>query len=483
MLNNKNLKRLESLITNNTLLVILIIALGITLRIYTIDDRSLWFDELHSIIPTEPSGTMLSVIEYSKGDQPPLFFILLHLWYKVFPYDETSGRLFSAIIGVLGIAAMYFLGKEIKGPAFGLLSSLVTSINIFHLYYSQELRFYSLLFLLTTVSFFMFIKLIKVPSVKNQFFFSVISILLLYTHYYGMVVVFSQAIIFIFICLIYKKGISFFLKGLLCSLIVLLAFSPWIPVILNDNKITSFWIQDPGPLFFLGYFERYFNGWWALSFKYVLSGLLWGLLLYYLWTVIQHVKEKGLQDDLIIPIIIFGWSVLTLLIPYVYSVYRIPMMIDRYTIITLPALILMISMGFFCLKNRYLRIIIILIFLVCTFRVHYRYYRKFKKPQFRELAYSIITENTNHYPVVADWAWHFNYFFRKYNAGYEVQLRHTINFNEWLKDKEYFWVIYPEHLNETQSALIDSSFVVEKTLIFHQAQAHLYKMKRQDVLH
>ncbi len=466
--------------SKRTLIFLLVIlAIGLTLRLYRIDRQGLWYDELHSIIPTSPTNSLVSVIEYCKDDQPPAFFLMLYFWYNVFPYNEASGKVLCAIIGVLGIVSMYFLGKEVGGRNVGLAVSFLTAGNIFHVYYSQELRFYGLLFLMTCLSFLFFIRFIKLPIIRNQLIFSITTALLLYTHYFGLVVILTQAIIFMIIGLVNRRGVKFFLKGLACAAFVLLAFLPWIPIIMNDLQIKSFWIEDPGPLFIIDYFRSYFSGWWGLSFKYILNGTLFLVLLYYFWTLAYRAKKK--QSIEIDHFVLIGWGVLTLLIPYLYTVYRMPMLVDRYTIITLPVILLMIAIGWVYIKNVYIKILIILIFVISDFRVHYRYYTKYKKSEWRELAFQIIQENKNSYPVLSQYPWHFNYFFKKFNAGFEVQ--HMLNLSEpnWVKNKEKIWIIQPqEHTYGGQLEMLNASFQLEKELKYPNTNANavLYTRKQ-----
>lgn len=461
------------------ILLLAILAVGFSLRLYRIDRQGLWYDELHSIIPTDPSNSLVSVIEYCKNDQPPAYFLMLYSWYKLFPYNEASGKVLGAIIGVLGIITMYFLGKEVGGRDVGLAVSFLTAGNIYHVYYSQELRFYGLLFLMTCLSFLFFIRFIKSPIIRNQLFFAITTALLLYTHYFGLVVALTQAIIFMIIGLVYRRDAKFFLKGLTCAIIVFLAFLPWIPTIMNDLQVQSFWITDPGPLFFIEYFRFYFTGWWGLSFKDILNWTFFLVLLYYFWTLVYKAKKS--QSIEIDHLVLIGWGVLTLLIPYLYTVYRMPMLVDRYTIITLPAILLMIAIGWVYVKSVYLRILLVLIFVVSDLRIHYRYFTKYKKSEYRELAFHIVQENKISYPVLSQYPWHFNYFFKKYNAGYEVQHILKLNESDWVSNKQKIWIIAPQaHLFGGQAEMLNASFQVEKELQHFDVNAVLYARKQPD---
>src|SRR5688572_14090497 len=123
-------------LTRSAILLILsvITLIGFVLRIYHLDFQSLWFDELHSIVPTDPANSLSSIIEYCKRDQPPGYFILLHYFLSAFGYNEVVGRSASVLLGVLAIPVMYFFGKEIKGQGVGIAAALLTSLNYMHIY-------------------------------------------------------------------------------------------------------------------------------------------------------------------------------------------------------------------------------------------------------------------------------------------------------------------------------------------------------------
>jgi len=109
-----------------------IIAISAAMRLYRIDYQSLWVDELFSIVETEPHNSLASVIEYAKGDQPPLFFIYIHYAFKAFGYSESVGRIACALVGLISIIAIYFLVKEVQSQSAGLFAALITGFNYFH---------------------------------------------------------------------------------------------------------------------------------------------------------------------------------------------------------------------------------------------------------------------------------------------------------------------------------------------------------------
>jgi uncharacterized membrane protein len=450
-----------------------ILLVGTFLRLYRLDEQSLWFDELHSIIPTAPDSDWYSIIQYSKSDQPPLFFLLLHFWYKILPYSELSGKIFCAFLGVLGVVAMYFLGKQASNSSLGLASAFITSVNLFHIYYSQELRFYSLLFLLTCISFIYFLRLIENTTLRNQIVFCTASTLLLYTHYFAIVVVMTQALIFLLVYLFERKGIKFLGNGFLCAVTTFLFFLPWLSTVVKDSGISKFWIRDEGLAFFPETFMRYFNGWWGLAFKVHFT---WLLFFVFLAGLLSIVKNTAKAHD---RITILGWLLLTLVIPYLYSIAKLPLMLDRYTIITLPAVLLITASGWLYVESRMLKGVLVFVFIFFTWRADHRYFFAFKKPNYRGISRQIVTENKSEKnPVVSFHAWHFNYFFEKYHAGYAVIDNSRANLQEITKNVEKFWVIFPdEHLTPDQRVFVSSNFKQISEIKLEKINAKLFERK------
>lgn len=447
--------------------------LGLALRLIELDAKGLWFDELHSIIPTAPGNSASSVIEYAKSDQPPLFFLALHGWFQIFPYNEFYGKLLCVLFGVLGIPAVYYLGEELGGRKVGLTGAAMTAPNIFHIYYSQELRFYSLLFLLACLSCLFFARIFRNPSRSNWFIFFILSVAILYTHYYGLVVVLAEAILFLSLTIWQRRGWLFFGKGLTCAVLTLLAFVPWLPNILHDSKVNSFWIPPLDVYTMPDYFSRYFNGWWGLAMKVYFSWVLFAVLVIGIWAIGKRISSR--QQE-VTPAIVLGWILLTLAIPMIYSIVRIPLFLDRYTIITLPAIILAIAFGWYSIKPWGIRLFLVLIFIFFTWRADHRYFYAFKKPEYRELVSTVIERNKDKVPVLSNTvAWHCNYYFRTFHAGYEVIDARNMDFGTLSPKYSKIWILNPRNdLTDAQRMILESKFVKSDEIELEEVHAALF---------
>ncbi|MFN3640429.1 MAG: glycosyltransferase family 39 protein [Flavobacterium sp.] len=140
--------------------LVLILSLGILLRFYHLDFQSVWLDEIHTLNEANPNLSFMEMYDLIKVTEPhpPLYFILIKIAFSIFGYSTFVLRFFSALIGVIGILAIYKLGKELVNKQVGIISALLLSLNYFHLYHSQDGRMYALLFLTTVISFYFFIK-------------------------------------------------------------------------------------------------------------------------------------------------------------------------------------------------------------------------------------------------------------------------------------------------------------------------------------
>ncbi|MBI4009074.1 glycosyltransferase family 39 protein, partial [Candidatus Roizmanbacteria bacterium] len=157
--------------------------------------QSLWRDEAFSYLLAKKN--ILQIITLSAKDfNPPLYYILLHLWIKIFGVTEISLRIFSFIFywAILYVCA-HFLQDIFKlNLKKSLLYFILFIFNPILSYYAFEARAYTLFAFLATLSYYSFYK-------RSFKLYLVATILGLYTHYFMLFVVFSQ---FIFIYLTQK---------------------------------------------------------------------------------------------------------------------------------------------------------------------------------------------------------------------------------------------------------------------------------------
>ncbi len=419
-----------------------IILLGAGLRLYHLNYQSLWYDELHTIIPTDPSNSLSSIIDYARYDQPPLFFIYIHYVFKAFGYNELVGRLGSAFIGLLGILSIYFLGKECQGKAIGLFASLLAAISYYHIYYSQELRFYSLCFLLSVLSYLFFIRAFKGNKAVDYVGYVIFTTGLLYTHYYGLIIFCTQTLTFFFL-LIYKRDLKFIIASIISGIVILASYIPWIPVLLRESGIKEFWIKRPGPFFVAVYLYDYTGKDAFTMFIFII----------FIFLFIRSWKTNTLlnMENKAIYLIIILWIVFSYLLPYVWSITNTPLLHDRYTIVTLPAWFLIFAIGWNTIKNtrwKWSLPALLTLGMMVNMAFFKQHYTRLHKDQFREASEIVISRNQAGYPVLSGLPWHFNFYFR--NIPDKVKDLNAFD----LSRVESFWLLQAHYSPDEMEAEI-----------------------------
>ncbi|NEQ76170.1 MAG: glycosyltransferase [Okeania sp. SIO2C9] len=114
-------------------------------------DRVISLDQLLSPLQFESTSTPTDVIHHLLGEDnhPPLYFVLNHLWFKLFSTDGELvslwvGRSLSAIFGVIAIPAIFGLGCLAFSPLIGHIAAALMAISPYGIYLAQESRHYTL---------------------------------------------------------------------------------------------------------------------------------------------------------------------------------------------------------------------------------------------------------------------------------------------------------------------------------------------------
>jgi len=198
--------------------VFLILAFALVLRLPLITG-SFWLDEAAQAI--ESSRAFNQQLDIIPDFQPPLLHYLVH-FAQYFSHQEWWLRLWGALIpGLITILASYKLAKKLYSEQVALWSTLLLATSSFHIFYSQELRPYSLPVmwgLLATVVIF------NRPFKAWQFI--LYSLAGLYSSYLYPFLLLAHLLI------IWQKNT--WQKLLQVSLPIVLAFLPWLPMFLRQ---------------------------------------------------------------------------------------------------------------------------------------------------------------------------------------------------------------------------------------------------------
>lgn len=237
------LKKQTHLTSQTWLVLILILAFLLRLPLL---NGSFWLDEAAQALESaRPLSQQLQII---PDFQPPLIHLITHFALSVSP-AEWWLRFWAAFFpGLVTIWATYQLGKKLHSPQLGLISALLLATNSFHIFYSQELRPYSLPAMFALLSWLSLISWTKKPPASSDkaaqrefILYTVWTIGGLYSSYLYPFVTLSQLTGVFFQHRLYIKK---YLFSLLCSG---LTFLPWLPIFLQQLATGQSWRQEmPG---------------------------------------------------------------------------------------------------------------------------------------------------------------------------------------------------------------------------------------------
>jgi mannosyltransferase len=167
-----------------TEIVLTLTLLAAAMRFGTLNVQSIWLDESATMILVRRGfGGMLSHLSSSES-APPLYYILVWAWTKLFGVGPLGFRSFSALIGTITVPVMYAAGRRIS-PRVGLWAAALTLVSPAMYYYSQEARAYGLLVLFSAAAFALWLRALQRPTGRNLALWSLVSSLAVLTHYFA----------------------------------------------------------------------------------------------------------------------------------------------------------------------------------------------------------------------------------------------------------------------------------------------------------
>ena len=122
----------------------LVVVAGV-LRLYLIEEKSIWLDESFSLWIARHSlwEGWRWLIEVDQ--HPPLYYSLLHLWIELFGTLEGEVRTLSALASVLTIPVFYAACRRLLDGPTAAIAAFILTVSPFHVQFAQETRMYALL--------------------------------------------------------------------------------------------------------------------------------------------------------------------------------------------------------------------------------------------------------------------------------------------------------------------------------------------------
>jgi mannosyltransferase len=413
-----------------------LIAVGALLRFLGLQVQSLWWDELFSWWLSDKDSLGEVLAQAARDVHPPAHPVIIYFVERYLGDCEFWLRFPSALFGVLCIPAMYLLARRMFSQTEGVWAAALTALLWFPIYYSQEARGYTLLFLLCALSMAFWFPMLRAqvtgakPPARpalEWILYVLCAVGMIYTHHYGSLMVALQGLALLLSC---GKRLRAYQRTLLLYLpIVALGVPAWLQAFGQYRLNYLTWLPEPSFSLFTSTYYTFFN-----RSELIKNLALIITVLPLIRLCVSAYKQKSpagfsLRSNLRIWTLVV-WLVLPFLAGLVATLLLKPMLTIRFLTVSAPAAYLLLARGLSVLTRRWkINIgvggLFLVLALVDLFAVH-QYYSKPVKDQWRDAVAHVVGENPRHpnalligsvwKPVFA------NYYFERLGSDLRLQI-------------------------------------------------------------
>jgi mannosyltransferase len=173
-----------------------ITAVAAIVRFATLDLQSFDHDEAVTAARVIHPGLFdtLSVVGDSERS-PPLYYVLVWAWSKIFGTGEVGLRSLSALFGTLTVPLAYSAAGTLgSSRRVALFAAAFAALNPYLIWYSQEARSYALMVLFAALALVYFARSLELSSPSSLAMWALASALALSSHYFAVFLIVPQAL-------------------------------------------------------------------------------------------------------------------------------------------------------------------------------------------------------------------------------------------------------------------------------------------------
>jgi mannosyltransferase len=137
-----------------------IMLLGLVLRLIALQSRSIAYDDAFSLLLAQKS--LPAIVSGTAADtMPPLYYFMLHFWMQLGGASLWWLRLFSVVLNLASLLALFGLVRALAGERAALVACFLGAISPLQIYHAQDLRMYALLALAQMSYWYFFVRILK----------------------------------------------------------------------------------------------------------------------------------------------------------------------------------------------------------------------------------------------------------------------------------------------------------------------------------
>jgi mannosyltransferase len=375
------------------LILAAILVAGLALHLATLGAKGLSYDEAATALRAFAGPAQIVAYQADASFQhPPLWFLTMHYWVKLFGESETSLRLLPALCGV-GIVLLTWLWLRSLWPAragLRLLAAGMVATAPILIYYSQDARMYTPVVLLALLSLLAAVALVRRPALLPLVGFVVVNWLMTGYHYYSLLLIAIEGFFFVLVAMRQRvawRTLALWLTATAASFLAISAWMAWSPGFHETLALVLGGVETGKGPSAVAFFDEL---WRDLTFGSIRWESPYAVTGYLLLPLLAIGGASLLVDDqrahTQTP-----WSWLLLLIvlpPLLVSVALFRTLAARYILFIVPALFTLVAAGVLWLGHRHWTLGVLGVALVGVVAILglRNYFGPYQKSNYREMA-------------------------------------------------------------------------------------------------
>ncbi len=435
---------------SQSLVALLVIAIGFLLRCYAISAGSFEGDEGYSILVSQNSFSRIWELA-ANDSNPPLGNSVFVLWRLLSNGSFLGYESLSLLFGTLTLfATFHFLNERFtfETAFFGLL---LLSISTCHLFFSQYIRIYSLTILITVLLAELFLRFIEHRGRWTSIFLILGSWLTVNLHYIGLLVVGAFFIGALILLIMRRESVLGLLQ---LALVLIIALIPNGIILYRQYALFySFdWIEKPSTL------TLYHSAFHLSSSSGTLCVIFGSLIIVAILDLMrskQHKSETITTQEGIIFLIC--WLFVPIALGFLASILGRPFFNARYSVFCLIPFLSVSAFGLTKLNSNRLKVVVLAVIAISSTYSILEYYDYRKQSAWeRELA-----EFINHQYRPGDVIYHATkrsfvsglvYHHRELNELFSSESRSSSNIIRYYLDRDR--TVAPEDLSSYERVIV-----------------------------
>jgi uncharacterized membrane protein len=215
-----------------------VVVVAIVLRFWA---RSpMWLDEANTVsIAGLPLSRITDGLRHDGA--PPLYYVLLHGWIRLFGTSDLAVRSLGGVIAVATFPLMWLAGRRVGGRPGAWVALLLLASSPFAVRYATEARMYSLVIFLVVCGFLALSRVLERarPRLLDLAAVTVVTALLLYTHYWSIYLLVVVACLLGWRMWSRPPDRTAPLWALVAMGVGCILFLPWVPIFLSQLQHTG----------------------------------------------------------------------------------------------------------------------------------------------------------------------------------------------------------------------------------------------------